>query len=295
MAEVDNGCQGKAWAGGAVAGLIVTAFLLLVGNLSFLAALFMGLITFGLLGSFLVWSFCSGSAIAAPPAYKPVSAPKPAQRVAETPVAPKPAAPAAPTAAAPVAPSPAPAPKPAPAAAPVAAAPTARTVAAAAEPVAAAAPEVNAVPDASDAPVKAKPAKAKPAAKKTTKAAAKPAKAEAKPAKASKAAAAKPAKAATVPEGGSKPRGLKAPRKSGADDLKQIEGIGPVLEKLCNDLGIWHFDQIAKWGAAEVAWMDSNLKGFRGRVTRDKWVSQAKIIGDEGLERFLERAKTNDY
>jgi NADH-quinone oxidoreductase subunit E len=98
-----------------------------------------------------------------------------------------------------------------------------------------------------------------------------------------------------VPEGGSKPRGLKAPRKAGADDLKHIEGIGPVLEKLCNDLGIWHFDQIAKWGAAEIAWMDGNLKGFRGRVTRDKWVAQARIIVDEGLERFLERAKTNDY
>jgi NADH-quinone oxidoreductase subunit E len=174
--------------------------------------------------------------------------------------------------------------------------------------VAAAAPDVNAVPKAKGAPAKAASAKAKPAAKKASKPAAKPpkaaakpakapakpAKAEAKPAKAPKADA-KAAKTADASEGGSKPRGLKAPRKSGADDLKQIEGIGPALEKLCNDMGVWHFDQIAKWGPNEVAWMDGNLKGFRGRVTRDKWVAQAKIIVDEGLERFLERAKTNDY
>ena len=41
--------------------------------------------------------------------------------------------------------------------------------------------------------------------------------------------------------------------------------------------------------------MDSNLKGFRGRVTRDKWVAQAKIIVTEGMDVFLVRAKTNDY
>lgn len=94
---------------------------------------------------------------------------------------------------------------------------------------------------------------------------------------------------------GTQPEALGAPRGGQGDDLKQIEGIGPVLEKLCHELGIFHFDQIASWGAAEVAWMDGNLKGFRGRVSRDKWVSQAKIIVTEGLERFLERAKTNDY
>lgn len=101
-------------------------------------------------------------------------------------------------------------------------------------------------------------------------------------------------KVAPVVEG-RKPRALKAPRKAGADDLKVLEGIGPALEKACNELGIWHYDQIAKWGEAEVAWMDANLKGFRGRVSRDRWVAQAKIIVDEGLASFLERAKTNAY
>lgn len=101
--------------------------------------------------------------------------------------------------------------------------------------------------------------------------------------------------ASSVSDEGQKPAGLAAPRGGQADDLKAIEGIGPALEKLCHELGIWHFDQIANWGAAEIAWMDSNLKGFKGRVTRDKWVAQAKLIVSAGMEEFLRRAKTNDY
>lgn len=96
-------------------------------------------------------------------------------------------------------------------------------------------------------------------------------------------------------EGGSKPAALAAARGGVADDLKKIEGIGPALEKLCNELGIYHFDQIASWGANEIAWMDANLKGFKGRVSRDKWVAQAKLIGLVGMEEFQRRAKTNDY
>jgi NADH-quinone oxidoreductase subunit E len=98
-----------------------------------------------------------------------------------------------------------------------------------------------------------------------------------------------------LPEGGSQPQALAAPRDGKGDNLQTIEGIGPVLEKLCHDLGIFHFDQIASWGAAEIAWMDANLKGFRGRVTRDKWVAQARLIGEVGIEQFLIRAKSNDY
>ena len=104
-----------------------------------------------------------------------------------------------------------------------------------------------------------------------------------------------PAAFAALPAGGSKPKGLKAARKGTADDLKIIEGIGPALEKLCHELGFFHFDQIAAWGASEIEWMDANLKGFKGRVTRDKWVAQAKLIGEVGIAEFLIRAKINDY
>ena len=101
--------------------------------------------------------------------------------------------------------------------------------------------------------------------------------------------------AAAPVEAGTKPAALTAPRDGKGDDLQKLEGIGPALEKLCHELGIYHYDQIAGWGAAEVAWMDSNLKGFKGRVTRDKWVAQAKLIIEVGMEEFLRRAKTNDY
>jgi predicted flap endonuclease-1-like 5' DNA nuclease len=91
------------------------------------------------------------------------------------------------------------------------------------------------------------------------------------------------------------PMRLKGPRKGKADDLKEIEGIGPALEKLVNELGFYHFDQIAGWSDADVALVDAEMKTFKGRITRDKWVAQAKIIVTEGLEAFRERAKTNNY
>jgi predicted flap endonuclease-1-like 5' DNA nuclease len=145
------------------------------------------------------------------------------------------------------------------------------------------------------APAAAKPAKAAAAAKPAkAPAAAKVAEAPAaaKPAKAP--AAAKPAKAPKV----AKPAGpvrLTGPRKGVADDLKEIEGIGPAMEKLVNGMGFYHFDQIASWSDADVALVDSEMKTFKGRIVRDKWVAQAKIIVAEGLDAFRERAKTNNY
>lgn len=74
------------------------------------------------------------------------------------------------------------------------------------------------------------------------------------------------------------PKTLGQPRDGTPDDLKKIKGIGPKMEKLCNGLGFYHFDQIANWTLAETAWVDENLEGFKGRVTRDNWVAQAKEL-----------------
>lgn len=101
-----------------------------------------------------------------------------------------------------------------------------------------------------------------------------------------------PVAAAPAGEG---PVRLSAPRGGIADDLKEIEGIGPAMEKLVNEMGFFHFDQIANWSEADVAWVDANMKNFKGRITRDRWVAQARIIVNEGLEAFRERAKTNTY
>jgi NADH-quinone oxidoreductase subunit E len=100
---------------------------------------------------------------------------------------------------------------------------------------------------------------------------AKPAKAAPKPAKPT-------AEAAPAPAAAAQPKGLKAARGGKPDDLKVILGIGPKLEALCHKLGFFHFDQIANWTTAEIAWVDENLEGFKGRVTRDKWVEQAKDL-----------------
>ena len=96
------------------------------------------------------------------------------------------------------------------------------------------------------------------------------------------------------PEETTKPLTLDAPRDGQADDLKKIKGIGPKLEKLCNSLGFYHFDQIAAWSEAEVAWVDQNLEGFKGRVARDEWVSQAKVLSEGGETEFSSRAKDGD-
>ncbi|MGH1424986.1 MAG: NADH-quinone oxidoreductase subunit E [Pseudooceanicola sp.] len=93
---------------------------------------------------------------------------------------------------------------------------------------------------------------------------------------------------------GQRPEGLSAARGGQADDLKQIKGVGPKLENLLNELGFYHFDQIAAWGAQEVSWVDQNLKGFKGRVSRDTWVDQAKVLATGGETEFSSRVKKGD-
>ena len=107
---------------------------------------------------------------------------------------------------------------------------------------------------------------------------------------AAKPAAKATAKAAAKPAGEKKPRTLSAPRKSGADDLKLISGVGPKLEKTLNDMGFWHFDQVEKWGKAEIEWVDSRLR-FKGRIERDDWMAQAKILAAGGETEFSKKNK----
>ncbi|GIT92113.1 hypothetical protein JANAI62_25710 [Jannaschia pagri] len=120
-----------------------------------------------------------------------------------------------------------------------------------------------------------------------------------KPAKAAKAATpaveakAAPAKKAAAPTqaadneapvaeaAGAKPANLlKEAREGGADDLKRISGVGPKLEGLLHENGVFHFDQIAAWGAEEIAYMDDRLS-FKGRIERDNWIEQATQFAAE--------------
>lgn len=75
-----------------------------------------------------------------------------------------------------------------------------------------------------------------------------------------------------------KPALLSKPRDEGPDDLKLIYGVGPKLAAMLNELGIYHFDQIASWNEMNLAWVDQHLGAFRGRAVRDKWIEQAKKL-----------------
>ena len=78
-----------------------------------------------------------------------------------------------------------------------------------------------------------------------------------------------------------RPLGLDAPQGE-ADDLTRIKGVGPKLEEMLNGMGFFHFDQIAAWGPEELAWVDANLEGFKGRAGRDDWTGQARALADDG-------------
>ncbi len=84
----------------------------------------------------------------------------------------------------------------------------------------------------------------------------------------------------TVDSEGAKPATLEGPE-GNADDLKKISGVGPKLEQTLNDLGIFHYSQIAGFTDENIIWVDNNLN-FKGRIQRDNWVEQAKELSKGG-------------
>lgn len=77
---------------------------------------------------------------------------------------------------------------------------------------------------------------------------------------------------------GVKPELLTAPRGGQADDLGLIWGVGEKLAEKLHAMGIWHFDQIAKWTEEHIAWFENEVPGFKGRVVRDKWIEQCQKL-----------------
>jgi NADH-quinone oxidoreductase subunit E len=77
-----------------------------------------------------------------------------------------------------------------------------------------------------------------------------------------------------------RPELLKEPRGGKADDLSLIWGVADKMVEKLNAIGVWHFDQIATWTPDEVSWFEGQLDGFKGRVTRDKWIEQAQKLKD---------------
>lgn len=75
-----------------------------------------------------------------------------------------------------------------------------------------------------------------------------------------------------------KPELLASPRDGKGDDLGLIWGVAEKLAEKLNALGIWHFDQIAKWTPANVQWFEAQMDGFKGRIERDKWIEQCQKL-----------------
>jgi predicted flap endonuclease-1-like 5' DNA nuclease len=69
-----------------------------------------------------------------------------------------------------------------------------------------------------------------------------------------------------------------SPIPSGTDDLLLIKGLGPKLKMQLAELGITSFAQIAAWGEADIDRIDAQLGRFQGRIRRESWVEQARLL-----------------
>jgi NADH-quinone oxidoreductase subunit E len=85
----------------------------------------------------------------------------------------------------------------------------------------------------------------------------------------------------------SKPEGF-AHQPDTIDDLKRIKGIGSVIEETLNGLGVYQFQQIARWDDNNVLWIE-NLLSFPGRIDREQWIDQARTLSAGGSTEFSNR------
>lgn len=83
-----------------------------------------------------------------------------------------------------------------------------------------------------------------------------------------------------------KPKFLKQADNGIPDNLQLIKGVGAKLNEVLNELGVFHFYQIASWEEKEVAWVNDYL-AFSGRIQRDEWIKQAKLLMKGKRDRFF--------
>ncbi len=81
------------------------------------------------------------------------------------------------------------------------------------------------------------------------------------------------------------PRKLFDAPEGAADDLKLITGVGPVLERTLNAIGITTFRQVATLTPDDVEAVESEA-GFKGRIARDNWLQQAEVLARGGIEEY---------
>ena len=81
-----------------------------------------------------------------------------------------------------------------------------------------------------------------------------------------------------------RPAGIEKPAQP--DDLQLISGVGPKIESILHELGIFTFAQVAGWHEAERHWVDGYLN-FKGRIERDDWVKQAEALAKGGEAEYI--------
>jgi len=64
------------------------------------------------------------------------------------------------------------------------------------------------------------------------------------------------------------------------DDLKEIKGVGPAIEKTLNEMGIFRYQQIADMSEYDIDRVAKRLRGFRSRIYREDWIGQARQLLD---------------
>ncbi|MDG5750644.1 hypothetical protein P8R33_05985 [Qipengyuania sp. XHP0211] len=79
------------------------------------------------------------------------------------------------------------------------------------------------------------------------------------------------------------------PQTTGGDDLTRIKGVGPKLAALLREQGITGFAQIAAWTDDDIDRIDPTLGRFEGRIRRDDWVGQARLLADGDESGFASR------
>lgn len=77
------------------------------------------------------------------------------------------------------------------------------------------------------------------------------------------------------------------------DDLKRIRGIGVLIEKKLNSLGVTSYEQVANWSAEDIERI-SQVLDFRGRIERENWIEQARILASGGQTEFSRRVDRGD-
>ncbi len=77
-----------------------------------------------------------------------------------------------------------------------------------------------------------------------------------------------------------------APPISDGDDLTRIKGVGPKIVTLLAGEGVTRFEQIAAWSDSDIDRIDTKLGRFEGRIRRDNWVEQAKMLASGDTAAF---------